>query len=199
MRGIHDPFRMDENFQPAMLASTRANWKRIAAGELKLADIFLKSLKKLEIFDDALIFVLADHGHPHGLYGRILPPDLASGVSEVNAPDLEKVLQAGIPLLLVKDMHAEEKELIVSDVPVSLGDIAATVFDRVGIQGNFPGKSIFRTQENESRSRHFFYYNWNLKSWDDQYMPELIEYEVNGHSWLTSSWKATGRVLKATK
>jgi hypothetical protein len=196
LRGIHDPFRMDENLLPVMLKSNRANWKRIARGELKLADIFLRSLEKLGIFDNSMIFVLADHGHPHGIYGRLLPPDLAISVAFAVTPDIEKTMQSAIPLLLIKDFQAAAQEMKISDIPTSVGDIAATVFERLGIQGNFPGNSIFKIQGNESRVRHFYYYDWNIKSWNSQFMPPLIEYKVNGHSWLTSSWTATGQVLK---
>jgi hypothetical protein len=199
LRGIHDPFRMDENLLPAMFKSNRANWKRIARGELKLAEIFLRGLKKLGIFDNSMVFVLADHGHPHGVYGRLLPPDLAIRGSFTVSSGIKKVMQSAIPLLLIKDFQAAEKEMKVSDTPTSVGDIAATVFERLGIQGNFPGNSIFKIQGNEPRVRYFYYYNWNIKSWNIQFMPPLIEYKINGHAWLTSSWRNTGQVLKPPK
>jgi hypothetical protein len=199
MRGIHDPFRMDENLLPVMFKSNRANWKRIARGQLKLVDVFLSGLKKLDIFNDSLIFVLADHGHPHGLYGRILPPDLAANATADIPADMVKVLPSALPLLLVKDIQAADKEMKISDAPVSVGDIAATVFEQMGIQGNSPGQPVSSIKENESRIRHYYYYDWNLKSWNNQFLPDFKEYEVNGHSWLASSWRATGRVFKAPK
>ncbi len=199
LRGIHDPFRMDENMLPAVLPSTRASWKRIAIGELKLVNVFLIGLRRLGIFDDALIFVLADHGHPHGIYGRLLPPDLAAGQAAEITPALQRVMPGGIPLLLVKDVAAPAGKMAVTDAPVSLQDIAATVFNRMGIRGSFPGRSIFTVGENEPRTRKFHYYDWNFKSWDDQFMPDMHVYEVNGHSWLDTSWQASGRVLRPAK
>jgi len=199
LHGVHDPFRMDENFLPVELEPNRTSWKNLARGEIKLARFFLNGLKKQGIFNHSLIFVMADHGHPRGLYGRTLPPDLALRGSGEIPKELEGVLQSGIPLLLIKDIDAPQEGMRTSDAPVSLTDIAATIFDRLQISGNFPGKSIFHIRENEQRQRRFLYYSFTLDDWDNQFLPDLFEYEVNGHAWFASSWKATGRVFKTPR
>ncbi len=42
------------------------------------------------------------------------------------------------------------------------------------------------------RSRRYIFYEF--RGWEPAYLPEMIEYQVDGHSWYPSNWEATGMV-----
>jgi hypothetical protein len=192
--GVHDPFQMNERLEAEAMPATRGNWKRLARGELALVHVFLKTLKHLEVFDDALIIIMGDHGHPRGIYGRILPPDLASRENTPLQVDAG-IMAAATPLLLVK-RPGKGGELRTSDAPVSVADIAKTIFSELQIDTACPGESIFAVPETAARPRLYYYYTWTINDWKTEYLPPLREFRVSGHSWLNSSWQATGRVLR---
>ncbi|MBN2345603.1 MAG: sulfatase-like hydrolase/transferase [Candidatus Aminicenantes bacterium] len=194
LMGVHPPWRMDENFEPARLAPTRANWKRIVRGELKLVRIFFSLLADHGLFDRSLILLMGDHGHPRGQLGRVFPERWKhdpGGPGTV--PDT--VIAAANPLLLAKPFHSRGG-LEISDAPVSLGDIAKTVFSELRIAADCPGESIFTVPETAARPRWFYFYTWTRDDWRNWYLPPFSEFRVDGHSWLRSSWRATGRVLR---
>lgn len=192
--GVHDPFIMNENLEPEAIKASRANWKRLVRGELKLVKIFFSLLADLGVFDDALILVMGDHGHPRGVYGRVLPPDLAGReTSPVAIP--AGVIESATPLLLAKRSNAHG-DLKISDAPVSVADIAKTVFSELQIDADCPGESIFNIPETATRSRNYYYYTWTINDWKSEYLPPLVEYRVDGHCWLSRSWQATGRILR---
>lgn len=192
--GIHAPFRMNENLEPEPLRHTRANCKRLVRGELKLVKIFFMLLKNLKIFDDALIIVMGDHGHPLGKLGRVLPPEFRELKTFSNNIPVG-VVEAATPLFLAKRFHSSG-EMKISDAPVSVADIAKTIFVELRIATDCPGESIFNVPESAARARLFYYYTWSRNDWESEYLPPLIEYRVNGHSWLDKSWQATGRILR---
>jgi hypothetical protein len=194
LMGVHSPFRMNEDLQPEILAYTRANWKKLIRGELKLVKLFFLMLKNVGAFDNSLIIVMADHGHPRGDLGRVLPPDLSSQ-DATNAEIPAGVVEAGLPLLLAKPIGASG-DMRISDAPVSNSDIAKTVFSQMHISADCPGESIFHVPEGVSRPRRFYYYTWTLNDWKTDFLPPFTEYRVEGHSWLSQSWQATGRVLR---
>jgi hypothetical protein len=102
----------------------------------------------------------------------------------------------GIPLILVKRMHATG-ELRTSDAPVSLGDIPQTVVEELGLEAGFPGKSMFSVAEHEERER--IYRAFVGPQEDVEYLAPLYEYAVNGHSWDDTSWRETGNVYNAPR
>ncbi|HUU05487.1 MAG TPA: sulfatase-like hydrolase/transferase [Patescibacteria group bacterium] len=194
LMGVHSPFRMNENLDPENMPATRTNWKRLVRGELKLVKIFLSLLSELEIYDDALILVMGDHGHPRGDFGRVLPADLA-GAEAGPSPLPAGVIESATPLLMAKRRNSRG-DLKISDAPVSVADIAKTIFSELQIETTCPGESIFNIPETVPRPRYYYYYTWTLNDWKSEYLPPLYEYLVDGHSWLTQNWRFTGRVLR---
>jgi arylsulfatase A-like enzyme len=149
------------------------------------------------VYDQALIFILADHGHPWGTFGVRLPSALAEKSSGSNGIP-KGVLESGIPLLLVK-RPGDRGELRINDAPASQIDVSATIFDHLGLGQIGMGEPLFQITTDRLRERHFFYYSWEHSNWMNRYLPALVEYHVMGHSWLPSSWRATGKVLRPDK
>lgn len=194
LMGLHEPFRMNERLEAEELPATRAGWKRLVRGELRLLRLFFDLLEELGIYDDALILVMGDHGHPRGSFGRVLPAGFAAqngGASPLPAG----VIESATPLLLVKRRNSRGG-LSISDAPVSIADIPRTVFTELGIAADCSGASVFSIPEGAQRRRFFYHYNWTAGDWQSEHLPPLHEYRVDGHCWLSRSWQATGRVLR---
>ncbi len=139
-----------------------------AKASLKISHALLDSLKRNDIYDNSLIFVIGDHGTGSGR-------DLVSG---------------GIPLMLVKSFNSTGP-LKISDAPVTLGDIPKTIAEELRIGNNFTGSSIFSVNEIDSRVRTHYSYFWANEYWADDYLPPLREYKISGFSWNATSWEPT--------
>jgi len=150
-------------------------------------------LRDLGVYDDALIFVLGDHGHPVGGHGLRLPLAMAGIQAGSSIP--KGILESGIPLLLVK-RPGDQGDLKINDAPASVADVSATVFDDLGIGQVGIGEPLFQIPVDRPRERRFLYYYWEHSDWRNRYLPNLIEYRVNGNCWLSSSWHATGKVFE---
>jgi len=193
-RGIHEPFRINADLAPVNLPLNRANAVIMGRGELKLIHYFLEGLRELGVYDNALIFILGDHGHPHGGFDLYLPADMAAIPSQKGSLP-NGVLESGIPLLLVK-RPGDHGNLEINDAPASMADIQATVFDDLGLGRNGMGEPLFQIPADRPRERLFHYYFWEHGDWLNRYLPDLKEYRINGNCWLTSSWSETGKVFK---
>jgi arylsulfatase A-like enzyme len=175
----------------------RANMLRQGTGMLKIAATILERLKQLKVYDNSLIFIVGDHGSgvadakinvsPYGNNFN------KSGPYKGNFRSFKAI---GIPLILVKRINATG-ELKTSDAPVSLGDIPQTVVEELGLEASFPGKSMFRVEENEDRER--IYRAFVGPQENVEYLAPLYEYAVRGFSWDDTSWRETGNIYYAPK
>ncbi len=195
LSGLHLQLVTDENLERAALRPRRADMLRQGAGVLKLAVMFLDRLRQLGVYDNSLIFIVADHGSGVG-DAKVNVSPLAAGFNR-RGPyrgNFGSFKAAGLPLVLVKRMNASGG-LATSDAPVCLGDIPATVADELGLDAKFPGTSMFRLKENEPRER--IYRAFVGPQEDVEYLAPLYEYAVNGFSWDDASWSETGKVYDA--
>ncbi len=196
-RGIHEPIRLNANLEPVERSLNRANGVDLARGELKMVHFFLQGLKELGAYDNSLIFILGDHGHPYGGFDLRLPASM-DGRQSAKGPLPPGVHESGLPLLLVK-RPGDRGDLVISDAPASLVDIQATVFASAGLEKAGTGEPLFQIPPDRPRERRFLYYRWDDSDWMNLYLPNLIEYRIDGNAWLTSSWHETGRVFKPRK
>jgi hypothetical protein len=165
LNGCHDPYLLNENLEYERMNGAD-RYERQAKATLKLTGLFLDELKRLEVFDNSMIFIIADHGIRGDLQGN------------------------AYPLFLVKKFNAQG-QMKISDAPVSLSDIPRTVFSELGFEGDFVGESVFDLSVSDSRERRFLYYNWN-EDWFEDHLPTIKEYVVSGPVWLDTSWSYTG-------
>jgi hypothetical protein len=185
----HKPLILNENFRYQRPEVNRKNYVSYATAGLKLAGLFLDHLRALGIYDNSLIFVIADHGAGFQPIPFVLQPGmrLDDGASAVTEP----FKSAALPLMLVKPFGASGA-LKVSDAPVSLTDIPATVFASLGMTAETPGASVFSVSETQARNRRFFKY-WEKDIFS--YYGDMTEYIVSGYAWQDTSWRQSGRVL----
>lgn len=197
LNGLHRPLVLDENleFHP-MPYNRRSSFKHQGKACLEITRLFLEKLKAIGQYDNSLIVVLGDHGcadYPYGVNVR------AAGLAEPPGSGIKippHIKAAGLPLLLIKPIHAGDEELKITDAPVSLKDLPATAAAALGLTPSIPGPSMFDAREQDARERRFYYYNWN--GWGDGYLYHMREYAVRGHAWLDSSWRELGMKRPAT-
>jgi hypothetical protein len=182
----HYPLIINERLEYEELENTRYGFKRQAQGTLKLAGILLDKLKELGIYDETMVFVVADHG------ARYPVNIAASGYEEgqnSDIPMLGTIKSSALPLVLVKPFDSRG-EMAVSDAPVSLADIAKTVASALGVTSEIPGSSLLNMSSSDVRSRRYLYHEWGRGEWPD-YLPPMREYLVAGFSWLDEAWHPT--------
>ena len=109
----------------------------------------------------------------------------------------EKIVTGGIPLMLVKPINSIGP-LSISDTPVALEDIPKTIADSYGIANNYSGESILDNNNTSERIRLYYHYDWSHDYWDKQYLPPITEYQINGFSWDSVSWKQTYRIFTSS-
>ena len=85
LNGAHRPFTMDENIQNVPSESNTA--KKQGLGSLRIVSEYIQQMKQLGLYDQANIFILADHGD----HGYITPnleqnPLFMAKISEIKAP-----------------------------------------------------------------------------------------------------------------
>jgi hypothetical protein len=183
MKGVHIPYILNESLEYEALNYDRQGLKTVARAKLKITQIFLNTLEKMGIYDNTMLFIIADHGS--GTPNYYLP----SALGDVND------MSCLAPLVLVKPFRSRGP-LRVSKSPVALSDIPKTVFDALGIKGDAPGTSMFKLDPLSKRERLHLTYTWGLvKDWDRNFFVPMKEYKINGMSWLRRSWQNTGRIF----
>ena len=192
----HAPFQIDRNLEVTRLPSDNEGFIEQLRGTLKLLKQFLDCLRQLGVYDNSVIVVVSDHGG-----GRYTS---AVNLDNLDLDDIDELKQtgnipghhhsAGLPLVLIKPAF-ENAELQISDAPVSLGDIARTISELLELELPLPGRNMFTIADDEQRIRKYYYYEFS--GWSRDYLPDMIEYKVEGFSWLDRHWHATGRVFSS--
>ena len=103
LQGPHGPITMDENIQP--VSSAEGSKEMQGLGSLRIVAEYLQQLKQYDIYDNATVFIMADHGD--STYGKA---------------DHEQN-----PLFMVKTI--EKKEFSVSDAKLSFFSVSRMLAD----------------------------------------------------------------------
>jgi len=186
----HPPFNYDESLEPKKIEFTRAGYKSQAKGAMMIVKRLLDTFKKEGIYDNTMFVIVGDHGTgASGSFGLNLE---ASGYKQEHSAEAlttsVETVASGLPLILVKPFKSQG-DLKISDAPVSLSDVAKTIFSELDIDVNSPGRSMFSVQESEERKRRFLKYQWENENIKNDYLSAMEEYFVQGFSWLQESWK----------
>ena len=169
--GVHPPYCLTESMEIRAIDSGSEARREQVLGEIGLCCRYLKVLKNLRIYDESMIFVIADHGQG---------------------------MDAPFPLFLWKPFNAKQP-LNSSSVPVAQADIIATICHELRIPLDRQYALPLGRPENEKgfRERRYLAYRWDQEDWLTKYLPELTEYIVCGPSSDPSSLRPTFRVFKA--
>ncbi len=195
LNGIHLQLDMNEDLRRESLPPTRAGILRQGRGILKIVAIFLDRLRQLGVYDNSLIFIVADHGA--GFADALVNVSPLAAQFNTGAPykgNFSPFKAAALPMVLVKRV-GESGPLEVSDAPVCLGDIPQTVVEELGLEGRFPGTSMFSVRDGDRRERTYRGFVGPQEGVD--YLAPLCEYAVDGFAWDDASWRETGKVYWA--
>ncbi len=194
LQGAHPPYRLNSELRQVELPQDRFGYKEQGKAALKIAGELISQLKKNDVYDNSLIFIVTDHGNPWASHG--IKRELLGRTDEAVDYDIveERVISSAISLLLAKPFNSTGS-LKISDAPVTLGDIPQTIASELELDREFPGRSILSVGETEEREREFFYYVWD-DGWDHSYLPDIEVFTVNGHGWLPGSWSPTDTILE---
>ena len=157
--GSHQPSTVDESCDYTegrkVIPTTRCVLSRLYE--------FLHKLDEIGVYDQSLIFVVADHGRARGHW-------------------------KGVPTFLAKPL-GDRHPLRTSELPVSLCDVPKSVLDALDIEHDFECESIFSEQSPRRFPRmHFRYLNWRQRRSLGLSEVTFEKYAIMGHSWLTESW-----------
>lgn len=198
LEGAHAPFQLDPDLRCVGWQDfARGPFRDQSTAMLKLMELVIQRLRELGTYDNSLILVMGDHGNGELMKLDIRPEALAalggrSGTAPCADPRLREVVRGGIPLLLAKapDSHGP---LRISEAPVELGDVPATIFQVLGLHAQTPGRSLFSPAADPDRIRLHRYYRF--AGWGHDFIVPMTEYRIEGFSWDPGSWSATGRNL----
>lgn len=169
--GPHPPFLFYLDYYKIKLDNSKESYEKESKEWLNLVVKYIETLKKNGVYDNTLLYIIADHG--------LYPTNVDS-----------------IPLILHKPFNSHG-QLKTSYKPVSLGDIPNSVMNDLQLQESFEGKALARIEEKENRSRYFYRYSWKDGDWDHDFFPPMVEYKIIGDSWNIPSWTCTYRKLEA--
>ena len=187
----HPPLVVAEGDVPAEkpLERNRENHKRQSAYTLDRIVALLDRLRTLAIYDPSLIIIQSDHGSGESFRMREAGSDrwIDSLKSELRA------WGGVLPLLLVKPAHGGEP-LKVSEAPVELNDIPATLTGLLGLPRAFGGRNVFAVKRGEERQRRYYReMSERRRAARTGYFESLQEYIISGSVFRESSWQV-GRV-----
>lgn len=188
--GPHIPLRLNENMRYRPMHVNRRNYKRSATASLKLMGLFLDHLQRLGIYDDSIVVIVGDHGAGYQGQSFVVQPGMpvaGDGTDIVTQP----ARITALPLILVKPLGSRGG-LKISDQPVSLADIPATVFSDLGLPVRDSGISMFAIDGSRPRERRFLQY---LGRDIYSYYGDMTEYIVDGFGWQDRAWRRSGRVF----
>ncbi len=162
MYGIHPPFTMNADCQ----YTEESNVQEQAKGCLNIIYEYIAQMKRLGVYDDATIIIMADHG-----------------IADSN------LLHQ--PLFIIKRPGATGS-LQISDAPVSHSDFIPTILQLAGLDYADYGMSVYEAGQNTDRERRYLCYIWD-DGWADQYLPAITEYLVHGPADDYTSYTPTGK------
>lgn len=198
----HEPFLLREDFSVKRWPAGREGYTGQSAATIKVLEHLLLALRDLGIDDRTTLVVVADHGggdYNAGVRrGTVVPaPDPAA------TPAMSAQYHASaLPLVLVRPAGASGP-LQVSDEPVSIGDVAATLARAAALPGDHagaigsperpaPGAGDSGATGTAGERRYYFYRH---QGWEGAYLPPMEEFAVTGHSWDIDAWAPTGRII----
>jgi hypothetical protein len=203
--GPHPPLILNAQLHPEKLPFNHTGYKEQAKASLRISGELMQQLRKHNVYNNSLIFIVGDHGanhEAHGVRAEVNTDLLNKNISSAGDRDNQRVVECGIPLILVK-RFGSDGDLVLSDAPVSTGDIPRTIASELQLPDTFSGRSIFSITESDTRVRTYFEYLPSEKPGRYYltlgYLPPLREYTINGHSWSGNSWEPTARVYEPGK
>ncbi len=208
--GAHRPSTVDQNcdfLQSESLRMESEGLRRFAieATHCIFSRVFeyLVKLDEIGVYDQSLIFVIADHGQFHIFLetSAATPPIPANSGSDEALRGRDTGFATwhgrGVPVFLAKPL-GDRSALRISDEPVSLCDVPRSVFESLAMEHDYGCESVFSVQSPRQTPR-ITHFNGvdpeEMRAWiglpPKEAGEEFEKFAVDGHSWLRESWVPT--------
>jgi len=122
---------------------------------LTLAISILQSLKRLDVWNDATVVILSDHGQ-RWVSGRAKP------------------------VLMIKPRGSQGR-LRFSDVPATLTDVPKSIADLLGFENDFPGEAVQALVLEVKRVRPYHDSVWAHRFYKADHLPKQTHFDVEEH------------------
>lgn len=189
---VHNPMVVNESCEYAgrVLPTVRETVKIHAKCSLSEVVKLLEKMKQLNIYDDAMIVLMADHGAwvpPAGLTGYVR----ADGRTVAMNPT---TVAMALPLMAIKRPGASGA-LHISMAPSSIVDIPATIASVLTLDEEFDGHSAFDLLPDELRERRHYSYQYRRSEWTADYLSPIQEFIVKGSVFDSAAWRLGDKFL----
>lgn len=180
----HNPMVLNANcsYAGSAIATNRITLTIQSKCTLDLITRLMARMKELNVYDNTLIIMHADHGgwvKPYRFRGQIVTKDGRK------IPPWAAALAS--PLIAIKPANASGP-LRVSSAYASLSDLPDTISDALSLGKKFGGQSILRLKPGQRRSRKFYFYYWQRDAWEAKYTSPIHEFTIDG-SLYNTRWK----------
>lgn len=186
----HAPYTLNASLQEENLPNDREGYKEYARAALVILKGLTYKLQELGIYNNSVLIVVGDHGACFSSVEKSVPLEINHNITQK--------MGCGLPLVLIKPFN-KSGPMESSENPVSLSDIPITVMFMVNLsQGTYEeysGIPIYPDNTIKNRTRRYYDYDWDPAYSDKLYFPPLKEYLIEGDSWDSLSWHASGRVF----
>ena len=164
LEGAHTWFNLDENLNPIDCTVGTYSQKQIAT--FKTIKAYLDRLKSANVYNNASIVILADHGYKDGVW------------------EYDYINNRFNPILYIKGVNETHSKMHRSDKPISFEDFGQA-FDDL-----YHGKSSTELFSNikSPRKRTIIYYVWNKEN-------HMVEEIQTGKAWDETTIIETGNVF----
>lgn len=185
LRGAHVPWILDENGRPidrSEYTGSRNNYKANYLYSLKvLSDILIK-LHEIGIYESSYIYIVSDHGAGRTYQTRLIPNIRHESSLNKNNPSIPHIVKArAVPLFMVKKPN-EKGILRISNKPIALSDFPKIISEDLNLEHN----ELYRTIENNTERKYYYFNSIGLQT--ITHLPPLLEFKIDGNSWLDESW-----------
>jgi hypothetical protein len=197
--GAHVPETIDAACRARARGTPRALAVATTRCVLSQTYALLRALDSAGGYDASVVLIVGDHGHrllaiEPAQAEPPLPPDVTAAGLRRARPAAAPVLadsQRGVPVFLAKPIGARHP-LRVSDRPVSLCDVPASIFDALDLAADFACESVFAEAERRHTPRLHYRYPSYLEQRkrppDLRHRFRFAKFAVLGHSWRPESW-----------
>ena len=188
----HNPMVANENCEYAgrVLPTRRVTVKIQAKCSLGEVVGLLEKMKELDIYDDAMIVLMADHGAwvPPALKGYVRPDGKSLVLMDPT------IVAMALPLMAIKRPGASGP-LQISTAPTSIVDTPATIASVLGLNETFNGASAFDLEPDKLRERRHYSYQYLRSQWKADYLSPIQEFIVKGSVFNSEAWRPGDRFL----
>ncbi|RJQ27170.1 hypothetical protein C4565_05570 [Candidatus Parcubacteria bacterium] len=168
------------------LENTRESKKNQCKCSLEHIFKILVKLKQKGIYDSSLIVMMADTGD--SLKVELKNMDKKIKGYNVSDDKFSQIVGSALPLMLIKRPFSEGP-LKTSTSQTMISDLPATISSILKLKEKFNGRSMFEIDPREQRERKFFYYEWQHKNWQDEYLERIDEFIIKGSVFDLDSWQ----------